>query len=244
MLKFQPKKQLIVAILTSSFLWNLSSPPAQAAPLDFLGDNPFSDLLAQIQQFIDHAEQYIDQVISEKIQPLEDLVQADLQSAFKEAKGALGLPDPIAARQEIEDTLSETDIAVNPLEKATNEADRQITRASAAAVLGTEGQQQTAEELGITQNSVDAVQQQASAAASEVVTQNVMKQIAQQNVQMSSLLGSLRKDSLQTAQRQELTNLNLTNISRSLDGQNQVRQSEVVGAGMESYRISAGAMLF
>lgn len=244
MLKFQPKKRLIVAILTSSFLWNLSSQSVQAAPLDFLGNNPLSDLLAQMQQFIDHAEQYIDQVISEKIQPLEDMIQADLQSVFKEAKGALGLPDPIVARQEIEDTLSETDIAVNPLEKATNEADRQITRASAAAVLGAEGQQQTAEELTITQDSVDAVQQQASEAASEVVTQNVMKQIAQQNAQMSSLLGGLRKDSLQTAQRQELTNLNLTNISRSLDGQNQVRQSEVVGAGMESYRISTGAILF
>jgi hypothetical protein len=68
--------------------------------------------------------------------------------------------------------------------------------------------------------------------------------MALQNAQISSVLGSLRADSLQAAQRQELTNVNLTNISRSIDGQNQAKQAEMVGTGLEVLRTTSRARLF
>ena len=238
------KKQIITAVVASSLLWGISSTPAKAVTLDFLENTPLSNLLEQVQRFINEAENYITQAIADKIKPLEQALNEDLASAINEAKGVLGLPDPIATRKGVEETLAQTSSAVNPLERATNEVDRQVTRASAAAVLSQQGQQQTQEEIAATKQSVDAVQQQAQQAAQEVVTQNVMKRIAQQNVQISGTLGALRKDSLQTAQRQELANINLTNISRSIDGQNQARSNEVVGAGIETLRITSQAKLF
>lgn len=240
----QAKKQIVTAILASSLLWGIGSSPATAVSLDFLESNPLSDIVQQIQRFINQAEQYISQVITDKIEPLEEAINEDLESAMNEAKGALGFPDPIATRQGIEETLADSDVAVNPIDRTTNEVDRQITRASAAAILGQEGQQQTQKEIAATQQSVDAVQQQAQQAAEEVVTQNVMKRIAQQNVQISSMLGGVRKDNLQAAQRQELANINLTNISRSIDGQNQALSSELVGAGLGTLRITSQAKLF
>ena len=39
-------------------------------------------------------------------------------------------------------------------------------------------------------------------------------------------------------------NLNLTNISRSVDGQNQARQKEVVGQGFSNLRTASQARLF
>lgn len=240
----QSKKQIVTAIVASSLLWGITSSPAAAVSLDFLKNNPLFDLVGQVQRYINQAEQYISQMITNKIKPLEETINKDLESAINEASGALGFPDPIATRQGVEETLANSDVAVNPIDRTTNEVDRQITRASAAATLGQEGQQQTKAEIAGTKQSVDTVQQQAQLAAEEVVTQNVMKRIAQQNVQISSMLGGLRKDNLQAAQRQELANINLTNISRSVDGQNQARSSEIVGTGLGTLRITSQAKLF
>ncbi|MBD2185898.1 hypothetical protein H6S82_27695 [Planktothrix sp. FACHB-1355] len=165
----QSKKQIVTAIVASSLLWGISSSPAAAVSLDFLKNNPLSDLVGQVQRYINQAEQYISQVITDKIKPLEETINKDLESAINEASGALGFPDPIATRQGVEETLANSDVAVNPIDRTTNEVDRQITRASAAATLGQEGQQQTKEEIAGTKQSVDTVQQQAQLAAEEVV---------------------------------------------------------------------------
>jgi hypothetical protein len=46
----------------------------------------------------------------------------------------------------------------------------------------------------------------------------------------------MRTDGLKLQQSQDLTNLNLTNISRSLDGQNQARQKEIVDQGFSNLK--------
>lgn len=241
--KFQ-KTKILSTFAVSLTLCGIASLPASAVTLDFLGNNPLSDLFGQIQRYFDRAESYISQALAEKIKPLEEAVNEDFQTAINSAIGVLGLPDPITARKGVEETLSDSDVAVNPLDRATNEVDRQITRSTAAATLGTEGQQRTQQEITATKQSVDLVQQQAQQAQEEVVTQNVMKRIAQQNTQISAMLGAMRNDSLQSAQRQELANINLTNISRSLDSQNQAKSSEMVGAGLETLKITSRAKLF
>ncbi|MFB2834225.1 hypothetical protein [Floridanema evergladense] len=238
-LKKFPKSRTITTFVVSLTLCGLASIPASAVPI-----NPLSDLLGQIQRYFNQAENYISQALAEKIKPLEEAVNKDFQTAINSAIGVLGIPDPIATRKSVEETLSDSDVAVNPLERTTNEVDRQITRSTAAATLGTEGQQRTQQEITATKQSVDLVQQQAQQAQEEVVTQNVMKRIAQQNTQISAMLGALRNDSLQSAQRQELANINLTNISRSLDSQNQAKSNEMVGAGLETLKITSRAKLF
>lgn len=238
-LKKFPKSRTITTFVVSLSLCGIASIPASAVPI-----NPLSDLLGQIQRYFNQAENYISQALAEKIKPLEEAVNKDFQTAINSAIGVLGIPDPIATRKSVEETLSDSDVAVNPLERTTNEVDRQITRSTAAATLGTEGQQRTQQEITATKQSVDLVQQQAQQAQEEVVTQNVMKRIAQQNTQISAMLGAMRNDSLQSAQRQELANINLTNISRSLDSQNQAKSNEMVGAGLETLKITSRAKLF
>ena len=71
-----------------------------------------------------------------------------------------------------------------------------------------------------------------------------MKRIAQQNTQITGILGAMRTDGLKYKQSQDLANLNLTNISRSVDGQNQARQKEVVGQGFSNLRTASQARLF
>ena len=206
--------------------------------------NPLAALLDQWQEQTRSVNKYISSTISQKLDDLSESLQGDLQAVVSEATGVLGLPDASEVRSEVEVRASDSDNAVNSVDKATNEVDRQITRADSNFTLSKEGQESMKAQVEKTQTSIETVSVFSDAAQNDVVTQNVMKRIAQQNTQITGILGAMRTDGLKTKQSQDLANLNLTNISRSLDGQNQSRKKEVVGQGFSNLRTAAQARLF
>jgi hypothetical protein len=205
--------------------------------------NPLVAVIEQLQEQTGSVNKYISSTISRKLDNLSESLEGDLQAVVQEAAGILGLPDAGEVRKEIEVMASDSNNAVNSVDKATNEIDRQITRAS-GFTLTKEGQENMKAEVEKTQSSIETVSVFSDAAQNDVVTQNVMKRIAQQNTQISGILGAMRSDGLKSKQSQDLANLNLTNISRSLDGQNQSRQKEVVGQGFNNLRTASQARLF
>ncbi|MEO1183415.1 MAG: hypothetical protein AAFX46_01310 [Cyanobacteria bacterium J06636_27] len=205
--------------------------------------NPLVTVIEQLQEQTGSVNKYISSTISRKLDNLSESLEGDLQAVVQEAAGVLGLPDAGEVRKEIEVMASDSNNAVNSVDKATNEIDRQITRAS-GFTLTKEGQENMKAEVEKTQTSIETVSIFSDAAQNDVVTQNVMKRIAQQNTQISGILGAMRSDGLKSKQSQDLANLNLTNISRSLDGQNQSRQKEVVGQGFNNLRTASQARLF
>jgi hypothetical protein len=217
---------------------------AYALEVPILKDTPLAEVFDQWQQKFTSLNKYVSDILSRKLSPLAESLGGDLQAAIDEAMGVLGLPDSTEAREKVEDIAASTNSAVNTVERTTNEVDRQITRADSSATLSKAGQQRTSEQVEKTQTSIEQVYSDADAAQSEVVTQNVMKRIAQQNTQTAAILGAMRTDGLKLQQSQDLANLNLTNISRSLDGQNQARQKETVGQGFSNLRTASQARLF
>ena len=205
--------------------------------------NPLVTVVEQLQEQARSLNKYISSTISQKLDNLSESLEGDLQAVISEASGVLGLPDATKVRQEIEEIAASDDNAVNSVDKVTNEIDRQITRAS-SFTLTKEGQENMKAEVEKTQTSIETVSIFSDAAQNDLVTQNVMKRIAQQNTQISGILGAMRTDGLKTKQSQDLANLNLTNISRSLDGQNQARQKESVGQGFSNLRTAAQSRLF
>ncbi|BAY86025.1 hypothetical protein NIES267_55310 [Calothrix parasitica NIES-267] len=205
--------------------------------------NPLVTVIEQLQEQTGSVNKYISSTISRKLDNLSKSLEGDLQAVVQEAAGVLGLPDAGEVRKEIEVIASDSNNTVNSVDRATNELDRQITRAS-GFTLTKEGQENMKAEVEKTQTSIETVSIFSDAAQNDVVTQNVMKRIAQQNTQISGILGAIRSDGLKTKQSQDLANLNLTNISRSLDGQNQARQKEVVGQGFSNLRTAAQSRLF
>jgi hypothetical protein len=240
------KAIFISNVLAIELMGSLATPSqAQNIPTNrSSSSNPLSQLFEQLNSQVSSWSGYLNKILSDQLQPLSKALGSDLNSAISDAMGAVGLPDPIAARKSVGKIAQKSDSYLDQTELATNEVDRQITRAAIDSTLSSEGQKRIQQQANSTQNSVNLVEQQAQAAQGEVVTQNVMKQIALQNAQISSVLGSLRADSLQAAQRQELTNVNLTNISRSIDGQNQSKQAERVGTGLEVLKTTSRARLF
>jgi hypothetical protein len=206
--------------------------------------NPLAKVFDQWQEQLSSINKYVSSTISQKLEELSSSLQGDLKAAVNESVGALGLPDATETREKVEEIVASTNTAVNPVDKTTNEIDRQITRADSDSTLSKQGQQLTKEQVEKTQTSIEQVENSGEAAQEEVVTQNVMKRIAQQNTQIAGILGAMRTDGLKYKQSQDLANLNLTNISRSLDGQNQAQQKEVVGQGFSNLRTASQARLF
>lgn len=198
----------------------------------------------QLKQELQSIDNYVESVLASKLESLASSLGKDIEAAINETLGILGLPDAIEARKEVENIAASSDTAINTVEQVTNEVDRQITRAVVDSTLSKNGQKLTLQEVEKTQNSIERVQIYSAAAQDEVVTQNVMKRIAQQNTSTAAILGAIRADGLKSKQSQDLANLNLTNISRSLDGQNQARQKEIVGQGFSNLRTASQARLF
>ncbi|MGD2184386.1 hypothetical protein [Lusitaniella coriacea] len=200
--------------------------------------NPIENLMEQLQDQYNALRDYWQNELSGNVEALTESLQADMRAALESATGALGLPDPLRVRRDIEanQASAEPDSPLYRGDLGANEIDRQVTRAGAASVLSEAGQQVEIARLEQVQKAVEQAQQAGEAAQSEVVTQNVMKRIAQQQVQQAAILGQLQAESLKDAQRQELANLNLTNLSRAADGQTYRAQSEAVGGGLEVLR--------
>lgn len=212
---------------------------AQASSIPFIFNT-----ISQLKQELQSIDNYVESVLESKLEPLASSLGKDIEAAINETLGVLGLPDAIEARTEVENIAATSDTAINTVEQVTNEVDRQITRAVVDSTLSKNGQKLTNQEVEKTQNSIERVQIYSAAAQDEVVTQNVMKRIAQQNTSTAAILGAMRADGLKSKQSQDLANLNLTNISRSLDGQNQMRNKEIVGQGFSNLRTAAQARLF
>ncbi|AFY99465.1 hypothetical protein [Calothrix sp. PCC 6303] len=235
----KPNK-LVVAIVGMGVISTVSISSASALEIS----NPITKVFDQWQEQLGSINKYISSTISRKLGDLSDSLQGDLQAAVNKSVGALGLPDATEVRGKIEEIVASNNSAINSVDKATNEVDRQITRAYSDSTLSKQGQQITKQQVEKTQTSIEQVENSGEAAQEEVVTQNVMKRIAQQNTQIAGVLGAMRMDGLKSKQSQDLANLNLTNISRSLDGQNQTKQKEVVGQGFNNLRTASQARLF
>lgn len=239
------KKMVVNSAVALVLIGAVSTPARAISQAGGSGtDNALSQVLEQLNHQLQSWRDYLDKIAADKLKPLSESLGKDIDSALGDAMGVLGLPDPIKSRGEVEKVASSSNNPVYSGDRASNEVDRYITRGAANATLSREGQQAIKQQADKTQNSVDLIEQQAQAARGEVVTQNVMKQIALQNVQTGAILGSMKADSLQTLERQELTNLNLTNISRSVDAQNQAVQAEKVGTGLDTLRITSRSKLF
>ncbi len=224
------------------FILGIMGNPASATESK-TGSNPLSDSMSQINQQITQVTSFVEEQISSTVDKLSDSLSdigTDLQSAVDGAIGQLGLPDLQAIRKEISNSAG-TEVNSGDL---ANEFDRQITRALASSTLTTEGQEQVLQKLQQTQTSVALVNQAATTAQNSVASQDVLKQIAAQNAQNASILGTLQAESTQNAIRQDLANTNLTNLSRSIDEQKSAQQQERNGAGFDTLRTSSLAGLF
>lgn len=225
------KKNLLT--LTVSILLVATATPARA---DDSG-NPLSG----ITDWFNQAKSTVESYISDIGEQLSGFGQ-EFEGIAKDAVGALGLPDPAQLREELSKVV--TDSPIFSKEGVASEADRQTALGSASAILSEDGQTQQAQAYEQTQTQLETIGQQAQAAQGMDVTQNVMKQMALQQAETTQVLGGMRSDLLKMNEQQATQTLIQTNVSRTLDGQQQQQNVERVGTGFSNLRTASQAALF
>ena len=234
--------RLLAPILATTLLLTPIKPAAASQM-----DTTFEDIFSIFRQAFEDAKAYIEDTVSDLLDPL----PGDLDGVIKNALGDLGLIDPNRVRSEIADELATAlagDLAhsdgVQAAIETANEVDRQLTRAQVDAVLSQAGQAATRDKITWIEDTISQVQQQANSAQVAVSTQDAIKQMAQQNALQAEVLGAVQSELLQSRQDAQLTNLNLANLSQSLDQETRARRLRELGNALDTLQISAQARLF
>ncbi len=152
--------------------------------------------------------------------------------------GPLGLPDLNDFELNLENTFSNNGEYVT-IDEAQHTGVRQATRSHAGQTLSSSGQLAVIDRQTQIHEGVREIDNQALAAQTDFVTQNVLKRIAIQNAQQGMLLGTVGSEVTNLNVKQDLANYNLANISQALDSQNLARQSDLESASKSVLQTSS-----
>jgi hypothetical protein len=156
------------------------------------------------------------------------------QSSFQNAIGAMGIPDPNYMRSQVYQSAQQgqmpDNFVTNPNTGAfyiSNELDRQLTRASAAAYLSKEGQQAQKATNEATLELLKAKQKMTEQGVKAKSSQNVLKSLLGVTSVTSELQAAQLGVSVQTLTDNQWTKLNTANVSAAADQERRVRDSEL-----------------
>ncbi|WP_242053741.1 hypothetical protein [Nostoc parmelioides] len=189
-----------------------------------------SSFLDQLQQVIVSLQTYIEQQKQEFSQQWEEL-NGDLSDAISSTVGDLGIPDPLKAGKKIKVIIQQQDTDLVQTDSQTQGENAQrnwhqsYSYGLSQSVLGREGQKIQAQEaemsneaLGISSNNADAVQ-------NDVITQDILKKMAVQNLQTTIITKSIHSESQKQTRALSAANINLSDISSRLDEQARKEQA-------------------
>ena len=173
-------------------------------------------------------------------------------SILQQVVGELGIPDVFQARSTIQQKVNEAgetpDIFLaNPQVYSIqlgNLEDRIATSLSAKTVLSEAGQTQMKDEIQQSSAVVQSILDTSNEAQSYDNTQDVVKALARINAQQSVTTAMNHVASLRNRQDTQFTNLNLANISRSLDEQNRDLQARSTVDSVLLLNLTAQSHLF
>ncbi|QLE59721.1 hypothetical protein [Nostoc sp. TCL26-01] len=262
-------RTIIVTILASQLFWNSIPAPAEVSDssavvvdtIEVEADsdvaNPAKkpkktflektlDLYIKGQEYLTTAKKYVDLDFKKfgiKWGSLNTEIGKAIDKAIKE-----GQKDPYKTGDGVNDAVSEqedTNLIDTPPEVQGENAEIDVhqayTRAQSQAVLGREGQKNQAEEVQITNTAVSDSLEQADAAQADVVTQDILKKMAIQNVQTAMLVRATHGESQRQTQLLATSNMNLADINNQMSIEEKKRQAESSATSREILR--AGAVL-
>jgi hypothetical protein len=175
-----------------------------------------------------------------------------LTSILQDVIGNLGIPDVYQARTTIQEKVDEAGetndpFILNPELYAIqlgNLSDRSATSIGVKTVLSKEGQEQMEDEIKQSSEVVQSILDTSNEAQSYDSTQDVVKALARINAQQSVIAAMHQASSLRNRNDVQFTNLNLANISRSLDEQNRDKQAQSTVDSFLLLNLTAQSNLF
>lgn len=191
-----------------------------------------SSFLEQFQQVMKSLQSYI-KVYSEEFsqQSKDSNKDEDLEIAITSTNGIMGIPDPLKAGKNIKVIIQkqDTDLVDTDSQTKGENAQRQwhqaYTYGLSGSVLGTEGQKTQAQEAEISNYAVESSSNNSEAAQNDVITQDILKKMAVQNLQTTVITKSIHGEAQKQTRALSAANINLSDISSRLDEQARKEQS-------------------
>jgi hypothetical protein len=215
----------LIAISGAAILISFSSLTANAQ------GNQNQSFLTQFQQIYSSLQTYINNYQKEFTNSLGKL-EAELNQAIESSIGDLGIPDPLKAGKNIEKVIEKQEgnlLTLDPriqAENAVKEWNQQYTRGQSESVLGSQGQRVQSQEAAITNDATAQSSENANAAQQDVVTQDILKKVAIQNLQSVVIAKSLHTEAQKQSRSLAVANINLADISGRLDEQAAAKDQE------------------
>ncbi len=240
LLKFDSCSLLVTKSLLGASVAGLLLLVNLSAKADVRGPSPNRDTSSAVQNqalvqdfnnFFSTIRNYIQKLKTQFGQNWGELSEP-VQAAIERATGELGIPDPFEAGQQIQVVVGEHSaelVKIPPQlqgHNARHEWNQQYTQAQSESTLGKEGQTAVKKTNQSVQNAVGDTASLASTAQQERITQNVMKKIAIQNAQQAIISHSIQAEVQKQTQALATSNLNLADMSESMNEQQRRQQFE------------------
>jgi hypothetical protein len=208
-----------------------------------------SSFLEQVQQVIVSLQTYLEQQRQEFSQQWGEL-NGDLSNAINSTIGDLGIPDPLQAGKNIKVIIQEQDTDLVQTDSQTQAKDAQrdwhqsYTYGLSQSVLGKEGQKTQAQEAEISNYAVETSSNNANAVQNDVITQDILKKMAVQNLQTTIITKSIHSESQKQTRALSAANINLSDISSRLDEQARKEQAQANSSARQIIGTAAFADAF
>ena len=218
-----PKRLIVIS--STVVLISFSSLPANAQT------NQNQSFLTQFQQIYSSLQAYISNYQKEFSKSLGKL-EAELNQAIESSVGDLGIPDPLKAGKNIEKVIEKQKgdlLILDPRIQADNaikDWNQQYTRGQSQSVLGAEGQKVQSQEAETTNDATSQSSENANAAQDDVITQDILKKMATQNLQSVVIAKSIHSEAQKQSRSLAVTNINLADISGRMDEQAAAKDQE------------------
>ncbi|MCC5611238.1 hypothetical protein LC612_31950 [Nostoc sp. CHAB 5834] len=191
-----------------------------------------SSFLEQFQQVMTSLQSYIKLYSQEFSQLSKDLNKdKDLDIAITSTNGVMGIPDPLKAGKNIKVIIQQqdTDLVETDSQTQGENAQRQwhqaYTYGLSGSVLGREGQKTQAQEAEISNYAVENSSNTADEVQNDVITQDILKKMAVQNLQTTVITKSIHSEAQKQTRALSAANINLSDISGRLDEQARKEQA-------------------
>jgi hypothetical protein len=191
-----------------------------------------SSFLEQFQQVMKSLQSYIKLYSQEFSQLSKDLNKdKDLDIAITSTNGVMGIPDPLKAGKNIKVIIQQqdTDLVETDSQTQGENAQRQwhqaYTYGLSGSVLGREGQKTQAQEAEISNYAVENSSNTADEVQNDVITQDILKKMAVQNLQTTVITKSIHSEAQKQTRALSAANINLSDISSRLDEQARKEQA-------------------
>jgi hypothetical protein len=155
----------------------------------------------------------------------------DLDIAITSTNGVMGIPDPLKAGKNIKVIIQQqdTDLVETDSQTQGENAQRQwhqaYTYGLSGSVLGREGQKTQAQEAEISNYAVENSSNTADEVQNDVITQDILKKMAVQNLQTTVITKSIHSEAQKQTRALSAANINLSDISSRLDEQARKEQA-------------------